>query len=124
MVIIVKRLVPVYKANATVPKKYRNLKKAVHVTSFKNLYPNIPDILVKKYDLMPDEKIVVFWTKYKSLPYYRNYRLPFKKVYSGPLSKLGNYMERVRRGMQSSTVFSSETNPCVNKTRPHRVFVS
>ena len=98
MVIIVKRLVPVYRANENVPKKYLNLRKAVHVTSFKNLYPNIPDTLVKEYGLSPDEKIVVFWTTRRSMPHFRDYRLPFKKVYSGPLSEFGEYMENVRRG--------------------------
>ena len=98
MVIIVKRLVPVYRADENVPKKYRNLRKAVFVASFKHLYPNIPDILVKEYGLRLDEKIVVFWTKRRSMPHFQDYRLPFKKVYSGPLSAFGEYMEKVRRG--------------------------
>ena len=98
MVVIIKRLVPVYKADDSVPKKYRNLRKSVHVTSFKNLYPNIPDILVKEYGLTLDEKIVVFWTKCRPLPHFQSYRLPFRKVYSGPLGEFGEYMEKIRRG--------------------------
>lgn len=98
MVVIIKKLIPVYGANESVPKKYRNLRKSVHVTSFKNLYPNIPEILVKEYGLTSDEKIVVFWTRYRSMPHFRNYRLPFRKVYSGPISEFGVYMEKVRRG--------------------------
>ncbi len=98
MVLIIKRLVPVYKADENVPKKYRNLKKAVHVTSFKNLYPNIPDILVKEYGLSLDEKIVVFWMKEVSLPHFSNYRTKFRKVYSGLVRNFGEYLDKVRRG--------------------------
>ena len=98
MVIIVKILVPVYKATDDVPKKYLNLRKAVHVTSFKHLYSNIPEILEYEYGLNPAEKIVVFWMKEVSLPHFRRYRLKFRKVYSGPLNAFGEYMEKVRRG--------------------------
>ena len=98
MVIIIKKLVPVYREDQNVPIKYHNLRKAVHVTSFKNLYPNIPDILVKEYGLKLNEKIVVFWTKYRALPHFQNYRLPFRKVYSGSLNAFGEYMEKARRG--------------------------
>ena len=60
MVIIVKKLVPVYSKKDKVPKQYLNLRKAVYVTTFKYLYPNIPEILVEQYRLDSDEKIVVF----------------------------------------------------------------
>lgn len=83
MVIIVKKLVPIYSKKDNVPKRYLNLRKAVYVTTFKHLYPNIADILVKEYGLSPDEKVVVFWMKEISLPHFNRYRLPFKKVYSG-----------------------------------------
>lgn len=85
MVLIVKKLVPVYTEKDNVPKKYLNLRKAVHVTSFKYHYPNIRKILVKEYGLEPDEKIVVFWTKEITLPHFNRYRLKFRKVYSGKL---------------------------------------
>ena len=88
MVLIVKKLVPVYAADAAVPKKYKNLRKAVYVTTFKHLYPNIVDILVKQYGLSPEEKIVVFWTKEISTPRFNRYRLKFRKVYSGRLAGL------------------------------------
>ncbi len=88
MVIIVKKLVPVYGNNDKVPKQYRNLRKAAYVTSFKYLYPNIPEILVQQYGLQPDEKVVVFWTKEVSLPHFNRYRLRFRKVYSGPVSHM------------------------------------
>ncbi len=97
MVIIVKKLVPVYTAKDRVPKRYRNLRKAVHVASFKHLYPNIPDILTKEHGLSPREKIVVFWTKEVSLPHFPRYRCKFRKVYSGRLSEFGKHMEQVRR---------------------------
>jgi len=96
VVIIVKKLVPVFKPTDNVPKKYQNLKKAVHVTSFAKLYPNIPKILVDEYGLSPNEKIVVFWTKEAPRPNWPNYRLPFKKVYSGRLREFGEYMKKVR----------------------------
>lgn len=95
MVIIVKHLVPVYKQSDPVPKKWLNLRKAVHVTSFKYLYPNITDILVNQYGLLPEEKIVVFWTKEVSLPHFARYRLKFRKVYSGPLSSFSEYAKQV-----------------------------
>ena len=88
MVLIVQKLVPVYKAIDRVPKKYLNLRKAVHVTTFKYPYPNMADILIKEYGLKPDEKIVVFWTTEISLPHFNRYRLKFRRVYSGPLRDL------------------------------------
>lgn len=97
MVIIVKKLVPVYKPSDKVSKRWLNLRKAVHVTSFKHLYPNIPEILVKEYGLKPNEKIVVFWTKEVSLPRFARYRLKFKKVYSGSLSEFGRHLGKIRR---------------------------
>ena len=90
MVIIVKKLVPVYSKKDRVPKKYLNLRKAVYVTTFKYLYPNIPEILVKEYGLKPDEKVVVFWTKEISLPHFNRYRLKFRRVYSGKVKDLIN----------------------------------
>jgi hypothetical protein len=97
MVIIVKRLVPVYRQWDKVPKQYRNLRKAVYVTSFKRLYPNIPNILVKQYGLQPSEKIVVFWTTETSLPHFSRYRVKFKKVYSGSVEGFGEHMEKIRK---------------------------
>lgn len=97
MVIIVKKLVPVYKPEADVPKKYLNLRKAVHVTSFKHLYPNIPEILVKQYGLDSNERIVVFWTKEISTPRFRRYRMNFRKVYSGRLFGLGEHLNQIRQ---------------------------
>jgi len=85
MVLIIKKLVPVFKPTDRVPKKYLNLKKPVHVTTFKNPYPNMTDILIKEYGLKPDDKILVFWTKEISLPHFNRYRLPFRKAYSGPV---------------------------------------
>ncbi len=63
MVLIVKKLVPVYQPGDPMPKQWLNLRKAVYVTTFKYPYPNMAEILVKEYGLLPDEKIVVFWTK-------------------------------------------------------------
>lgn len=91
MVIIVKKLVPVYRQWDKVPKQYHNLRKAVYVTTFKYLYPNIPQILEEQYGLMPDEKIVVFWTKEISLPHFNRYRLKFRKVYSGLVCDFGAF---------------------------------
>ena len=88
MVIIVKKLVPVYSPMDKVPKKYYNLRKAVYVTTFKYLYPNIPKILEEQYGLEPDEKIVVFWTKEIALPHFNRYRAKFRKVFSGRVSDL------------------------------------
>ena len=98
MVIIVKHLVPVYKKSDPVPKKWLNLRKAVFVTSFKHLYPNITEILVNQYGLLPEEKIVVFWTKEVSLPHFARYRVNFRKVYSGKLRAFAAHCGRVIRG--------------------------
>ncbi len=94
MVIIIKKLVPVYTEKDDVPKKYRNLRKAVHVTTFKFLYPNIPQILIEQYKLQADEKIVVFWMKEVSLPHFNKYRTNFRKVYSGLVKDFGEYCRR------------------------------
>lgn len=83
MVLIVKKLVPVYTASDNVPKKYLNLKKAVFVTTFKYPYPNMKEILIKQYGLTPEDKIVIFWTKEAPRRNFPGYRLPFRKVYSG-----------------------------------------
>lgn len=91
MVLIVKKLVPVYTKKDKVPKKYLNLRKAVYVTTFKHPYPNMAEILVKQYGLKPDEKIVIFWTKEINLPHFNRYRLKFRKVYSGVVSRLPFY---------------------------------
>lgn len=96
MVIVVKKLIPVFTGLDNVPKQWLNLRKAVHVTSFKHLYPNITEILIKEYGLSPDEKIVVFWTKEVALPHFNRYRLKFRKVYSGLLKDFGENMDRVR----------------------------
>lgn len=85
MVLIVKKLVPVYSKKDKVPKKYLNLRKAVYVTTFKHPYPNIPQILVEEYGLNLNDKIIVFWTKEISLPHFNRYRMRFRKVYSGKL---------------------------------------
>jgi hypothetical protein len=87
MPLIIKKLVPVYSSKDKVPKKYLNLRKSVYVTTFKHPYPNIPQILIKEYGLKPDDKIIVFWTKEISLPHFNRYRLKFRKVYSGYISK-------------------------------------
>lgn len=89
MVLIVKKLVPVYTKKDKVPKKYLNLRKAVYVTTFKHPYPNMADILIKEYGLKPNEKIVVFWTKEINLPHFNRYRLKFRKVYSGEVQGMG-----------------------------------
>ena len=93
MVLIIKKLVPVYKPTDKVPKKYLNLRKAVYVTTFKHHYPNIPQILINQYNLKPPDKIVVFWTKEISLPHFNRYRLKFRKVYSGPIACFHDYMK-------------------------------
>jgi len=80
---IVKKLVPVYKPSDKVPKKYLNLRKAVYVTTFKYLYPNIPQILEKEYGLKPNDKIVIFFMKEVCLPHFNRYRTKFRKVYYG-----------------------------------------
>ncbi len=111
MVIIIKRLVPVYRQWDKVPKQYHNLQKLSYVTSFKFLYPNIPDILEREYGLSPEEKIVVFWTKEISLPHFNRYRVKFRKVYSGSLRQFGGHIEEVRqRRKQDQSVSRSRPN--------------
>lgn len=80
---IVKKLVPVYNENDDVPKKYLNLRKGVYVTTFKYLYPNVKDILIKEYGLLANEKIIIYFMKEISLPHFSRYRTKFRKVYSG-----------------------------------------
>ena len=102
MVIIVKKLVPVYASNAAVPRSYKNLRKAVFVTSFKHLYPSIPQLLVEQYGLDPNEKIVIFWTREISTPRFRRYRMKFRKVYSGTLSGLSEHFDQMRQRKQNT----------------------
>ena len=97
MVYIIKKLVPVYSEMDEVPKQYLNLRKAVYVTTFKYLYPNIPKILVEQYGLKPGEKIVVFWTKEISLPHFNRYRVRFRKVFSGQLGTFLDFIQKQRK---------------------------
>ena len=97
MVYIIKKLVPVYRQWDKVPKQYHNLRKAVYVTTFKYLYPNIPKILVEQYGLKSDEKIVVFWTKEIALPHFNRYRVRFRKVFSGKVINIKTLIKRKKR---------------------------
>jgi hypothetical protein len=85
MVYLVFKLVPVYTTTDKVPKKYLNLQKPKYVTCFKVWYPNAREILVEKYGLKPDDKIIVYWTKKIDLPNYTGYRTKFRKVWKGRL---------------------------------------
>jgi len=97
MVLIVKKLVPVYQPGQKVPKQYLNLRKPVYVTTFKYPYPNMAEILQREYGLKPDEKIVVFWTKEINLPHFNRYRVKFRKVYSGIVRNLTDYTRKFMR---------------------------
>ena len=101
MVLIVKRLVPVYSELDDVPKRYRNLRKAVYVATFKFPYPTIPEILEREYGLSPDEKIIVFWMKEVSLPHFNRYRTKFRKVYSGSVEGFGEHIKNMRNQKKS-----------------------
>jgi len=109
MVLIIKRLVPVYPPGKAPKKQFENLKKAVYVTSFAQPYPTIPKILVEQYGLKPEEKIVVFWVR----AFRRKggvFRTPFKKVYAGTLQVYAS-TKRPRNSYkrQSSGPESSQT---------------
>ncbi|RKX91120.1 MAG: hypothetical protein DRP84_12115 [Spirochaetes bacterium] len=104
MVYIIKKLVPVYRQWEKIPKQYHNLKKAVYVTTFKFLYPNIPKILIEQYGLNPNEKIVVFWTKEISLPHFNRYRLKFRKVYSGSVEGFGELIKKRNRRRSNTRI--------------------
>lgn len=82
---IVKKLVPVYSEKDRVPKQWKNLRKLKHVTTFKYLYPNVKDILIKEYGLKPSDKIVIYFMKEISLPHFNRYRTKFRKVFSDEL---------------------------------------
>ena len=93
MVLIIKRLVPVYPPGKAPKKQWENLRKAVHVTTFAQPYPTIPKILVEQYGLDLQEKVVVFWMKgLKSKRRKGLFRTPFRKVYAGSLSQLQERM--------------------------------
>lgn len=101
MVLIIKKLIPVYNKSDNVPKKYLNLRKSVYVTTFKYFYPNIEKILQEEYGLNPNEKIIVFWTKEVSLPHFNRYRVKFRKVFSGKVKELGEWVKRFKIGKKS-----------------------
>ena len=82
------------------PKQYHNLRKAVYVTTFKYLYPNISKILIEQYGLNPDEKIVVFWTKEIALPHFNRYRVKFRRVWSGRVRELNQLIEIRKTGLK------------------------
>ena len=79
------KLVPIYSPKDNVPKKYLNLRKPKYVTTFKYLYPNFKEILIKDYELKQTDKIVIYFMKEVSLPHFNRYRTRFRKEYSGKL---------------------------------------
>ena len=92
MVLIIKKFVKVYAADAKVPKQYKNLRKNKHVKTFIKPYPTIPNILVAEYGLTWDEKIIVFHVKEVRKGSWQNYRTPFKKIYYGTVKDFGEYL--------------------------------
>ena len=100
MVLIVKRLVPVYPPGKAPKKQYENLRKAVHVTTFPQPYPTIPKILVEQYGLKPDEKIVVFWMRGVRGRKGGTFRTPFKKVYAGSVR---HFLEELKNSQKNSS---------------------
>jgi hypothetical protein len=108
MPLIIKKLVPVYAHDADVPKKYKNLRKPQHVTTFKHPYPTIPQILMNEYGLKADEKIIVYWTREISTPRFNRYRMKFRKVYSGTVEK---YAEAIKGGSTSKSHTLQDTPP-------------
>ena len=94
MVLIIKRLVPVYPPGKAPKKQFENLRKAVHVTTFAQPYPTIPKILVEQYGLRPDEKIVVFWMRGVRGRRGGTFRTPFKKVYAGSVR---HFLEELKK---------------------------
>lgn len=94
MVLIVKKFVKIFSKNATVPAKFKNLRKNKHVKTFSRPFPNIPEILVAEYDLEWDDKIIVFHMKeIENFRGWRNYRTPFKKVYYGTVRDFSTYLK-------------------------------
>ena len=94
MVLIIKRFVKVYPAEADVPVQFKNLRKNKHVKTFSRPFPNIPDILVAEYNLTWDDKIIVFHMK--EVEYFKgwhNYRTPFKKIYYGTVRDFKAYLK-------------------------------
>lgn len=108
MPLIVKKLVLVYSKDAKVPKKYKNLMKGKYVTTFRTNYPTMAKILVEQYGLKWDEKIIVFSMKEVNLPHFRRYRTKFKKVYSGIVSELENYL-KARKQIFKNYIYQNET---------------
>ena len=54
------------------------------------------EILQKEYGLNPDKKIVVFWTKEVSLPHFNRYRVKFRKVFSGKVKELKEWVKNYK----------------------------
>lgn len=97
MVLIIKKLVPIYKKSDNIPKQYLNLRKPQHVTTFKYIYPNMQQILEKEYGIKKNDKIIVYWTKEISLPHFNRYRMNFRKVYSGRMDGLYTALEVIQK---------------------------
>jgi hypothetical protein len=108
MVLIIKKLVPVYSDKKDVPKRFKNLRKSKYVATFKYWYPNIQEILVKEYGLKPDEKILVFSMKEISLPHFNRYRTKFKKVYFGTLGNFTKFLNNLRIKIKSNSDLNKE----------------
>jgi hypothetical protein len=81
-----------------IPKRWQNLGTWRYVTTFKYLYPNIPQILIRQYGLTWEDKIIAYITKEITTPKFRRYRTRFRKVFCGNLSEyreyVGNFMRR------------------------------
>jgi hypothetical protein len=86
-----------HKWNKQVPQKWKNLGTWRYVTTFKYCYPNIPEILIDKYGLEWQDKIIVYITKEICLPKFRRYRTKFKKVFYGSLKEYKGYLREFMR---------------------------
>ena len=82
-----------HKWEKEVPKRWKNLGTWRYVTTFKYCYPNIPEILIKQYDMKWEEKIITYITKEITTPKFSRYRTRFRKVFCGTVREYKDYLK-------------------------------
>lgn len=92
MVLWIKRRVRRYSQADNVPEKWKNLMRNEHVTTFKHYYLNMAQILVEKYGLDWDEKILVQTMVRINIPYYPGYRTRPRKVFYGTVREFRDHV--------------------------------
>lgn len=90
----VKKRVRIYGESDKVPKRWKNLMRNEHVTTFRRYYPNMAQILVKEHGLSWEDIILVQWMTRLNLPHFKKYRTKPRKVFYGTVREFRQHVRK------------------------------